>query len=46
MTRYTSAVDAVRAAYLRNRHTFYRCEQWWPDQPFWHRRHTGPTVLR
>ncbi|MBK3523072.1 MULTISPECIES: tryptophan 7-halogenase [Streptomyces] len=46
MTRYTSAVDAVRTSYLRNRHTFYRYEQRWPDQPFWHRRHTGPTVLR
>jgi flavin-dependent dehydrogenase len=42
LARYGTEVDDVLAAYLRNRSTFYRYEQRWPDRPFWRRRHTAP----
>lgn len=38
LTRYTEAVDAVHAAYLRNRRDFYGLERRWADEPFWRRR--------
>ncbi|MFE0464346.1 tryptophan 7-halogenase [Kitasatospora sp. NPDC058965] len=37
---YARTLAAVDTAYRRNHRTHYGTEQRWPDQPFWHRRHT------
>ncbi len=35
---YVARLDAVRAAYQRNRAAYYALETRWPDEPFWARR--------
>ncbi|MFJ8042037.1 FAD-dependent oxidoreductase [Kitasatospora sp. NPDC096147] len=41
LTAYQENLDALRAAYRRNRHAVYAQERRWPDRPFWQRRHTS-----
>jgi flavin-dependent dehydrogenase len=37
--RYTAVVAQEFDEYLTTRNFYYRQEQRWPDQPFWHDRH-------
>jgi flavin-dependent dehydrogenase len=39
VTRYSDALAAIWATYIRNRLTFYRMERRWAGWPFWDRRH-------
>jgi flavin-dependent dehydrogenase len=46
LSTYASLIDRAYADYLLMQHNQYMSEQRWPDEPFWHRRHTAAGMSR
>jgi flavin-dependent dehydrogenase len=43
---YAKSINHHFARYMKLRAAYYQCEQRWPGQPFWRRRHMSYPVLR